>query len=213
MVSFARLALLILGLALPCARGSWTEANTACPTRATGGRSRLLSFLWLRPDGSPSTVLVQSLWDLRSGQLLECALRTEPDLTRRYLELCAPGGLRDPLVRASWGPGLRRELEALDARKGACKGASTSLGAAEGKREGQAKPRSRRGWTMPGTLWCGAGHTAEKPSELGKGEGKGRWGARSLAGVASPKGRKPSHSGPNSPEPPPLVLRPFKLNF
>ncbi|XP_070807327.1 group 3 secretory phospholipase A2 [Pituophis catenifer annectens] len=161
MLSFARLALLILSLALPCARGSWTEANTACPTRATGGRSRLLSFLWLRPDGSPSTVLVQSLWDLRSGQLLECALRTEPDLTRRYLELCAPGGLRDPLVRASWGSGLRRELDALDARKGACKGA------AEGKREGQARPRSRRGWTVPGTLWCGAGHTAEKPSELG----------------------------------------------
>ncbi|XP_070619164.1 group 3 secretory phospholipase A2 [Erythrolamprus reginae] len=169
MVSFARWALLALSLALPCARSSWTEDNTACPTRATGGRSGLLNFLWLRLDGSsPATVLVQSLWDLRSGQLLECALRADPDSTRRYLELCAPGGLRHPLVRASWDPRLRRELDALDARKGVCKGDfPAGFEPARAKREGQAKPRSRRGWTVPGTLWCGAGHTAEQPSELG----------------------------------------------
>uniref|UniRef100_A0A670ZKX3 phospholipase A2 n=1 Tax=Pseudonaja textilis TaxID=8673 RepID=A0A670ZKX3_PSETE len=173
MVGFARLVLLALGLAkLPCARGSWTEANTACATRVPGGRSGLLSFLWLRPDGSPAPVLVQSLWDLRSGELLECALRTEPDVTRRYLELCGPGGLRHPLARASWDPRLRRELDALEARKGACKGtparrAASAPAAAGGKREGEARPRSRRAFTLPGTLWCGAGATAEMPSELG----------------------------------------------
>uniref|UniRef100_A0A8C6Y776 phospholipase A2 n=1 Tax=Naja naja TaxID=35670 RepID=A0A8C6Y776_NAJNA len=150
MVGFARLVLLALGFALPCARGSWTEANTACATRATGGRSGLLSFLWLRPDGSPATVLVQSLWDLRSGQLLECVLRTEPDVTRRYLELCGPGGLRHPLARASWDPRLRR---------------AGRLGRAQGSLQGSAG--RRRGWTLPGTLWCGAGATAEMPSELG----------------------------------------------
>uniref|UniRef100_A0A8C5RQF9 phospholipase A2 n=1 Tax=Laticauda laticaudata TaxID=8630 RepID=A0A8C5RQF9_LATLA len=170
MLGFARAALLALGFALPCARGSWTEANTACATRATGGRSGLLSFLWLRPDGSPAAVLVQSLWDLRSGQLLDCALRTEPDGTRRYWELCRPGGLRRPLARASWDPRLRRELDALEARKGACKGTPAgraAAAAAGGKREGEARPRSRRGLTLPGTLWCGSGATAEMPSELG----------------------------------------------
>ncbi|XP_039188598.1 group 3 secretory phospholipase A2 [Crotalus tigris] len=163
----ARLALLALGLALPCARGAWTEANTACATRATGGRSRLLSFLWLRPDGAPP-VLVQSLWDRRGGQLLECAWRAEPALTRRYLELCAPGRLRGPLVRASWGPRLRKELAALEARKGGCKGAPAAASREPaGEREAQARPRSRRGLTLPGTLWCGAGHSAKTPSELG----------------------------------------------
>ncbi|XP_063171881.1 group 3 secretory phospholipase A2 [Candoia aspera] len=162
------LLLLALGLAPSRARGSWTEANTACHTRATGGRSRLLSFLWLRPDGSPA-VLVQSLWDARSWQLLECAWRTEPALTRRYLELCAPGRLRDPLVRASWGPELRRELGALEARQGGCKGApaAASSVAPAGGQEAQARPRTRRGLTLPGTLWCGAGDSASQSSELG----------------------------------------------
>ncbi|KAM6423044.1 group 3 secretory phospholipase A2 isoform 2-T2 [Liasis olivaceus] len=171
---FLGLLLLALGLALPRARGSWSEANAACPTRATGGRSRLLSFLWLRPDGA-GPVLVQSLWDARSGQLLECAWRTEPALTRRYLELCAPGRLRGPLVRASWGPELRRELDALEARKGGCKGAPGAASggapapapAPAGGQEARARPRTRRGWTIPGTRWCGAGDSADHPSELG----------------------------------------------
>ncbi|KAM3825973.1 group 3 secretory phospholipase A2 [Vipera latastei] len=161
-------ALLALGLALPCARAAWTEANTACATRASGGRSRLLSFLWLRPDGAPP-LLVQSLWERRGGQLLECAWRAEPALTRRYLQLCAPGRLREPLLRASWGPRLRRELAVLEARRDGCKGAPPAAASRQpaGGREAQARPRSRRGLTVPGTLWCGAGHSAKQPSELG----------------------------------------------
>lgn len=187
-VAFCAALLPAIAAALPAARAPWGRANTLCHTLAApGGRAHLLSFLWRRPDGAPP-VLVQSAWDARGGRLLGCAARAEPSVTGPYAALCArlrrprpgreprrrgPGGGR--LERAPWGPELRRELAALEARRGACEGA-----------EVPGRARVRRGWTMPGTLWCGAGDSAGNFSELGKGCGEA-----AIRGARAWRGRPP----------------------
>uniref|UniRef100_A0A670JKY5 phospholipase A2 n=1 Tax=Podarcis muralis TaxID=64176 RepID=A0A670JKY5_PODMU len=141
--------------------------NTFCHTVAPDGdgRSRFLSFLWRRPDGLPPA-LVQSAWDSR-GRLQGCAWRTEPSLISRYAELCAdPHG--SPLIRSYWGPELQRRLPALDAQKDSCRAPPGEAGAGRrGVLEDRGHKRVRRGWTMPGTLWCGAGDSAGNFTELG----------------------------------------------
>uniref|UniRef100_A0A6J0UE97 Group 3 secretory phospholipase A2 n=1 Tax=Pogona vitticeps TaxID=103695 RepID=A0A6J0UE97_9SAUR len=190
MVASARLLLLLLpwlvaALAVPepggGARGWWSPATTSCPTVATApGGAKWLSFLWRRPDGRPPA-LVQSVWDPR-GRLLACAWRTEGTAIRWYRGWCAAAGSPGP-GRAVGGPELARWLEALEARKGVCTGAQHhhppeeeekeapqgALGppAPQGRMEPKGRPRVRRGWTMPGTLWCGAGDSAANASELG----------------------------------------------
>ncbi|XP_054852864.1 group 3 secretory phospholipase A2 [Eublepharis macularius] len=169
--------LLALALALPlaAARGPWTRASTSCHMAATGSRARFRSFLWRRPDGAPP-VLLQGAWDAR-GHLLGCAWRAEPALTASYRQSCAqlpvPGG--GPLERAFWGPALRRDLEVLAEQKDSCWGAQRPGPSGGGRAKRAAAPaagagrrkRVRRGWTMPGTLWCGAGDSAGNFSELG----------------------------------------------
>ncbi|XP_053225142.1 group 3 secretory phospholipase A2 isoform X1 [Podarcis raffonei] len=178
-------SLLALALTLPPgALGSWNKANTFCHTVAPDGdgRSRFLSFMWRRPDGLPPA-LVQSAWDSR-GRLQGCAWRTEPSLISRYAELCAPppptgpGSRRrsgvpgtphgSPLIRSYWGPELQRRLAALDAQKDSCRAPPGEAGAGRrGFLEDRGHKRVRRGWTMPGTLWCGAGDSAGNFTELG----------------------------------------------
>ncbi|XP_061458638.1 group 3 secretory phospholipase A2 [Rhineura floridana] len=167
----------------PGTGASWRKANTFCHMIAPeGGRVQLLSFLWLRPDGLPPA-LVQSAWDSR-GRLLGCAWRAELSLTGWYLELCAPpppprpgsrrrrgvaGAHRSPLVRAFWGPELRRWLGVLEAQKDVCRGPASGEAAAGtlGALEERGRKRVRRGWTVPGTLWCGAGDSAGNFTDLG----------------------------------------------
>nr|XP_056715020.1 group 3 secretory phospholipase A2 [Euleptes europaea] len=155
--SWARplLAGLLLALALPPAasRGPWSAASTACHTvsAAAGSGGRLRSFVWRRGGGA-GALLVRGAWDAR-GRPLGCAWRAEPAL----LASCEGGAGRG--ARAAWGPELRRDLDALAERRGWCRGA---------ERPGPARGgRVRRGWTMPGTLWCGAGNSAGSASELG----------------------------------------------
>ncbi|XP_048370612.1 group 3 secretory phospholipase A2 [Sphaerodactylus townsendi] len=167
------LAWLLLALALPlaAARGPWTKANTACHmAAAVADRARLRSFLWRRPGGLPP-VLIHGAWDAR-GRLLECAWHAEPAVLAWYRDSCERGAGGGPLERAFWGPELRRDLDALAERRDSCRGAER-LGQAWGGGAQRAEPgagrgrRVRRGWTVPGTLWCGAGNSAGNVSELG----------------------------------------------
>lgn len=61
------------------------------------------------------------------------------------------------------GPALRRALAALQRQRGACPPA----GVREKRAAGQQPPREKRGWTVPGTLWCGFGDSAGSSMELG----------------------------------------------
>ncbi|XP_060105211.1 group 3 secretory phospholipase A2 [Heteronotia binoei] len=159
------LLLLCLGLPLPpaaLAGGPWSKASTSCHRLAAGSDgARFRSFLWLRPGGAPR-VLVQGAWDAH-GRLLDCAWRAEAPLTAWYADTCRQqrreSGAGGPLERAFWGAELRRDLAALAERRDSCWGAER-LEQPEGG-------RVRRGLTMPGTLWCGAGNSAGNFTELG----------------------------------------------
>ncbi|XP_053135868.1 group 3 secretory phospholipase A2 [Hemicordylus capensis] len=179
--SLPLLAALLACLALlGGARGSWSRANTFCHlARAAGGaRSRLLSFVWRRPDGA-APVLVQSAWDAQ-GRLLRCAARVERSLDGAALASSCARRRRGSFGRAFWGPELRGQLEVLEAQKASCEGwpelsagpAGVQRTPAEGlagpeAESGPPKKRVRRGFTMPGTVWCGAGDSAGNFSELG----------------------------------------------
>ncbi|XP_014398027.1 PREDICTED: group 3 secretory phospholipase A2 isoform X3 [Myotis brandtii] len=75
---------------------------------------------------------------------------------------------------ASPGPELQRALATLRSQWGACPpSAGRPAGAREKRAAGQRGPpsvgplREKRGWTMPGTLWCGFGDSAGNSTELG----------------------------------------------
>ncbi|XP_042298068.1 group 3 secretory phospholipase A2 [Sceloporus undulatus] len=153
--------LLLLVLLPRGLRGAWIPGQPFCPLLALDarGRSRWLSFVGRRPEGP---VLVQSAWDPEGG-LLACAWRSEPSLIRWYEAFCGAAGLEETQIglrRALWGTELRRRMALLEAEGDSClgRGSKGDRGlppAAEGLRR-----RRRRGWTMPGTLWCGAGDSA-----------------------------------------------------
>ncbi|XP_074125586.1 group 3 secretory phospholipase A2 [Sminthopsis crassicaudata] len=158
-------ALVAWGAALvpPGAAGpSFGWSATFCHRAGPGAPLRWLSFLSRSPRGP---ALVHARWDER-GHLLECALWEEAAAVRAYREQCArdPAG---PSARAP-RPALRRALGALREQRDACVRGPPSAGR-EGAARAAQEPRRRakRGWTMPGTLWCGVGDSAGNSSELG----------------------------------------------
>uniref|UniRef100_A0A8B9SZ09 phospholipase A2 n=1 Tax=Anas platyrhynchos TaxID=8839 RepID=A0A8B9SZ09_ANAPL len=119
----------------------------AAPGTGAGG-ARYVAFLSLGP-GPPA--LVESSWAGR-GRLLACWARRDPRLVRAFRAACAR---RPP---GAPGAALRRELGALWRRRAAC---------TDPEPRGERRRRRRRGWTVPGTLWCGAGDSAGNATELG----------------------------------------------
>uniref|UniRef100_A0A8C3CJK9 phospholipase A2 n=1 Tax=Cairina moschata TaxID=8855 RepID=A0A8C3CJK9_CAIMO len=119
----------------------------AAPGTGAGG-ARYVAFLSLGP-GPPT--LVESSWAGR-GRLLACWARRDPRLVRAFRAACAR---RPP---GAPGAALRRELAALWRRRAAC---------TDPEPRGERRRRRRRGWTVPGTLWCGAGDSAGNATELG----------------------------------------------
>ncbi|XP_067406285.1 group 3 secretory phospholipase A2 [Emydura macquarii macquarii] len=159
--------------------GAFGSSDSSCYMEASGGAgtgTRYLSFL-SRRSGAPA--LYQSAWD-GHGHLLACTVHREAWLTRRYQAACAnpPPGTGSLFAR-SWSPARQRALDSLARQRDACSGAQprgaggprvrrAPVGErAGGSREQRGRPRRRRGWTMPGTLWCGAGDSAESAAELG----------------------------------------------
>ncbi|KAM6051625.1 group 3 secretory phospholipase A2 [Theristicus caerulescens] len=133
--------------ACACAR-AW-PGGAVCARRAVGaGGARYVAFL---SGGGPGpAALVESAWAGR-GRLHACWARRDPRLARAFRAACAR---RPP---AAPGAALRRDLAALWRRRAACADPAPPGG----------RRRRRRGWTLPGTLWCGAGDSAGNASELG----------------------------------------------
>lgn len=139
-------------LAAACAR-AW-PGGAVCARRVAAGGERYAAFLSAGP-GPPA--LVEGAWGGR-GKLRGCWARRDPREIRAFLAACA----RRP--SAAPAPALRRDVAALWRRRAACAEPSPHRG----------NRRRRRGWTMPGTLWCGAGDSAGNSSELGTGRGAAR---------------------------------------
>ncbi|XP_029880661.1 group 3 secretory phospholipase A2 [Aquila chrysaetos chrysaetos] len=125
--------------------------GAVCAQRAAGaGGARYVAFLSPGPGPGPGpAALVESAWAGR-GRLRACWARRDPRLARAFRAACAR---RPPPAP---GAALRRDLAALWRRRAACADPAPPGGS-----------RRRRGWTLPGTLWCGAGDSAGNASELG----------------------------------------------
>ncbi|KAM6404083.1 LOW QUALITY PROTEIN: group 3 secretory phospholipase A2 [Rhynochetos jubatus] len=131
-----------------CACACAWPGGTVCAQRVAGaGGARYVAFL--SGVGAGSATLVESAWAGR-GRLRACWSRRDPRLARVFRAACA----RRPPAAAS-SAALRRDLAALWRRRAVCADPAPP------------RRRRRRGWTLPGTLWCGAGDSARNASELG----------------------------------------------
>ncbi|XP_068269069.1 group 3 secretory phospholipase A2 [Nyctibius grandis] len=139
-------AVLACAAVCACAR-AWPGGAVCARWVAGAGGARYVAFL--SPGPGPAA-LVESAWAGR--RLRACWARRDPRLARAFRAACAR---RPP---AAPGAALRRDLAALWRRRAAC---------TDPERPGGRGGRRRRGWTLPGTLWCGAGNSAGSASELG----------------------------------------------
>ncbi|KAM9371851.1 LOW QUALITY PROTEIN: group 3 secretory phospholipase A2 [Phaethornis superciliosus] len=140
----------VLACAVLCACARAWPGGAVCARLSVGaGGARYVSFLGGGGGPGPSA-LIESAWGAR-GRLRACRTRRDPRLARAFRAACA----RSP--RLDRGPVLRRDLDALWRRRAACASPAPPGGAS----------RRPRGWTVPGTLWCGAGDSAGHAGELG----------------------------------------------
>ncbi|XP_036012545.1 group 3 secretory phospholipase A2 isoform X8 [Mus musculus] len=128
-----------------------------------------LSFLGKDAQG---LALFQAFWDTHH-RLQVCIRQDESELITAFRALCAHEPLQHSFIQTP-GPALQRALATLQSQWEACQRSQDSPTGAREKRaiEQSGAPdrehrRRRRGWTIPGTLWCGVGNSAENASELG----------------------------------------------
>lgn len=132
-----------------------------------------LSFLGKDAQG---LALFQAFWDAHH-RLQVCIRQDESELITAFRALCAQEPLQHSFIHTP-GPELQRALATLQSQWEACQRSVDSPTGAREKRatEQSGAPdrehhRRRRGWTIPGTLWCGVGNSAENSSELGEPQG------------------------------------------
>uniref|UniRef100_A0ABI7ZMJ1 Phospholipase A2-like central domain-containing protein n=1 Tax=Felis catus TaxID=9685 RepID=A0ABI7ZMJ1_FELCA len=159
----------------------WDSTSCHLARPIPGSPLGTLSFLGKNAQG---LALVHTHWD-EHGRLQSCSQQDEPELTAAFSALCAGEITRGTFIHTP-GPELQRALATLQSQWGACRGTEEGpAGAREkraaGVREEQAEghrgapssighQRLKRGWTMPGTLWCGVGDSAGNSTELGQGQ-------------------------------------------
>ncbi|XP_036304737.1 group 3 secretory phospholipase A2 isoform X1 [Pipistrellus kuhlii] len=151
--------------------GAALEGSCALPWHSTschlarpspGGPRGSLSFLGRDARG---LAVVHARWDGR-GRLRACRRQEEPELTAAFSALCASETSPGFFVHSP-APALRRALAALQRRRGACPPAARGPAGVRREKRAAGQPREKRGWTIPGTLWCGFGDSAGNSTELG----------------------------------------------
>ncbi|XP_045682748.1 group 3 secretory phospholipase A2 isoform X1 [Phyllostomus hastatus] len=145
--------------------------NTSCHLARPTPGSPLGSLSFLGTDAQ-GLALFHAHWD-GHGRPQTCSRQDEPELTAAFRALCA-GEITQGFFIHTPGPELQRALATLRSRWAACRPTEGSAAGARAKRAaGQsgtsrvARQRGKRGWTMPGTLWCGVGDSAGNSTELG----------------------------------------------
>ncbi|KAG8521262.1 Group 3 secretory phospholipase A2 [Galemys pyrenaicus] len=128
-----------------------------------------LSFLGKDAQG---LALFHAQWD-EHGRLQACRRQADSELTEAFGNLCAGESTRGSFIRT---PGsrlqrvlvtLRSQWETCQEHEGSSAGAREKRAAEQSEVPGAGHQRAKRGWTMPGTLWCGVGDSAGNSSELG----------------------------------------------
>lgn len=164
----------VLGFLRAALEGSsalgWNSTSCHLARSVPGSPSGSLSFLGKDAQG---LALFHAHWD-GHGRLQACSRQEEPELTAAFSALCAGEISRDFFIHSP-GPELQRALAILQSQWGACTpSARRPAGVREKRAAGQrgppgaGHPREKRGWTIPGTLWCGLGDSAGNSTELGE---------------------------------------------
>ncbi|KAM6155735.1 group 3 secretory phospholipase A2 [Rhynchocyon petersi] len=160
----------VLGVALgdPSALG-WGSTSCHLTGPVPGAPLGFLSFLGKNAHG---TALFHARWDGR-GRLQTCSRLDQPRLIAVFRSLCAQETTRGTFTHTP-GPQLQSVLDTLQSQWEFCQEPEGRPAEARKKRtaqwngaSGRRSRRSKRGLTMPGTLWCGVGDSAGNSSELG----------------------------------------------
>lgn len=172
----------------------WDSTSCHLARPVPGSPLGSLSFLGKDAQG---LALFHAHWD-GHGRLQACSRQDEPELTAAFGALCAGEITRDSFIQNP-GPELQRALVTFWSQWEACQRPDeSSVGPKEKRAAGQngalgiGHKRGKRGWTIPGTLWCGVGDSAGNSSELGEPCrcGLGSWGGGSAGfhpGLHSPR--------------------------
>ncbi|XP_061887867.1 group 3 secretory phospholipase A2 isoform X2 [Entelurus aequoreus] len=127
----------------------WTLAGAPCT------RARLSPGGGVRVTVVSSARVCHSVWS-REGALLACAWSDDAAAVRKHVLACARESLHRPFDGAL--------IEAVRARGDAC----VSLrGTRTTEPEVKGHLRVKRGFIVPGTLWCGSGNKAQSYEHLG----------------------------------------------
>ncbi|XP_005366160.1 group 3 secretory phospholipase A2 [Microtus ochrogaster] len=147
----------------------WDSTSCYLAKPIPGNPLGSLSFLGKDAQG---LALFQALWDAHY-RLKVCIRQDDSELIRAFGVLCTREPSRHSFTHTP-GPELQRALDTLQSQWEACQGSEDSPTGAREKRASRQSGatdsghvRRRRGWTIPGTLWCGVGNSAENSSELG----------------------------------------------
>ncbi|KAL7376732.1 hypothetical protein ABVT39_014732 [Epinephelus coioides] len=167
---------------------SWTRASILCTwTKALPNKEIHYSFLWSDPrQASPSLRLYHSAW---SGEraLLSCAWSDDAAVIQNYFSLCREqthkfsdhpdeyldvGSMleaEDRCVSVA-SPGVEEPRERAGKRAVRSVGGHTETEGHQGhaeRSEVRSHQRVKRGFIVPGTLWCGSGNKAPSYEDLG----------------------------------------------
>ncbi|XP_062408576.1 mucin-2 [Sardina pilchardus] len=144
--------------------------NTLCAKRSNVGEYHLLQV----SDGIEE---VRSVHDA-TGKLVDCALTTDQMQVKSFMYVCKLGLRGQVTIPTALNPSFTNitdvKLKCLQLKSKRSTDAASQLPVRErGKVEGKGTDssilrRSKRGFTYPGTLWCGAGNNAEHYEQLGE---------------------------------------------
>ncbi|XP_031428721.1 uncharacterized protein proca1 [Clupea harengus] len=144
--------------------------NTLCAKRSNVGEYHLLQV----SDGIEE---VRSVHDA-TGKLVDCALATDQMQLKSFMYVCKLGLRGQVTIPTALNPSFTNitevKLKCLQLKSK--RSTSTSELPSNEAREKEKVPgketsilrRSKRGFTYPGTLWCGAGNNADHYDQLGE---------------------------------------------
>lgn len=162
------------------------EASIFCARRKLLSASAVhYTFLRSIPrQAPPSLRLYHGSWSHRRA-LLSCAWSDDAAAIRDYLSLCRERarefsdhleeslhlgsmfGAEDPCFPVA-SPHLGERTETRSLRSAGLALGSSPAGVQEGGSKGRSLRRRKRGFIVPGTLWCGSGNKAPSFGDLGR---------------------------------------------
>ncbi|KAF7644704.1 hypothetical protein LDENG_00217350 [Lucifuga dentata] len=138
--------------------------STFCAKMSPAGQN----YLYQVSDGAQEVISVVS----PAGKLVNCSVIQNPLRAKSFLSACrleqknrrSGGDLETPFARTDEAKMMCREFKEKSERRGRTDEAGNENFASQDK----VVKRSKRGFTYPGTLWCGAGNMADHYNQLGE---------------------------------------------